>query len=149
MPLFQVATLEEHLDASFARTRHAALLTGVSGVLALLLSGIGVYGVTALAVSRRTRDIGIRIALGARPGDIVRTIGVRGAMLVGAGIGFGLLGSVAFTQVTGSFLFGVSANDIATFAATAALLGFVSLCGFSIPLRAATRLDALAAIRHE
>jgi ABC-type antimicrobial peptide transport system permease subunit len=149
VPLFQVTTLQEQLDASFAQTRQAALLTGVFGMLALLLSGIGVYGVAALAVSRRTRDIGIRMALGARPWDIVRMIGGRGITLVAAGLGLGLLGSLGFTQLTASLLFGVTAADSATFAGTAALLALVSLLAFSIPLRAATRLDALAAIRHE
>jgi predicted permease len=149
VPLFQVTTLEEQLDASFAQTRQAALLTGVFGMLALLLSGIGVYGVAALAVSRRTRDIGIRMALGARPRDIVRTIGGRGITLVAAGLSLGLLGSLGFTQLTAALLFGVTAADSATFAGTAALLALVSLLAFSIPLRAATRLDALAAIRHE
>jgi predicted permease len=147
--LFQATTLEEQLDASFAQTRQAALLTGVFGMLALLLSGIGVYGVTALAVSRRTRDIGIRMALGARPSDILRTIGGRGIMLVAAGITLGVLGSLGFTQVTGTLLFGVTAADSSTFAGMAALLALVSLVAFSIPLRAATRLDALAAIRRE
>jgi predicted permease len=149
VPLFQVTTLEEQLDASFAQTRQAALLTGVFGMLALLLSGIGVYGVTALAVSRRTRDIGIRMALGARPRDIVRTIGGRGITLVAAGLSLGVLGSLGFTQVTGTLLFGVTAADSATFAGMAALLALVSLVAFSIPIRAATRLDALAAIRRE
>ena len=147
--LFQATTLAEHLDASFAQTRQAALLTGVFGMLALLLSGIGVYGVTALAVSRRTRDIGIRMALGARPGDILRSIGGRGIMLVAAGITLGVLGSLGFTQVTGTLLFGVTAADSTTFVGMAALLALVSLVAFSLPLRAATRLDALAAIRRE
>jgi putative ABC transport system permease protein len=149
VPLFQVTTLEEQLNSSFAQTRQAALLTGAIGVLALLLSGIGVYGVTALAVSRRTRDIGIRMALGARPRDIVRTIGGRGITLVAAGLSLGLAGSLGFTQVTGTLLFGVTAGDGPTFAAMAALLAAVSVVACSIPLRAATRLDALAAIRRE
>ncbi len=147
--LFQATTLAEQLDASFAQTRQAALLTGVFGMLALLLSGIGVYGVTALAVSRRTRDIGIRMALGARPSDILRTIGGRGIMLVAAGITVGVLGSLGFTQVTATLLFGVTAADSTTFVGMAALLALVSLGALSIPLRAATRLDALAAIRRE
>ena len=100
-------------------------------------------------MSRRARDIGIRMALGARPRDIIRTIGGRGITLVIAGLTLGLLGSLGFTQVTGTLLFGVRASDSATFAGMAALLAIVSLVAFSIPLRAATRLDALAAIRRE
>ncbi|HET9395463.1 MAG TPA: ABC transporter permease, partial [Nitrospiraceae bacterium] len=116
VPLFQVTTLEEQLNASFAQTRQAALLTGVFAVLALLLSGIGVYGVAALAVSRRTREIGIQMALGARARDIVRATGRRGITLVAAGLSLGLLGSLGFTQVAGTLLFGVTAADSATFA---------------------------------
>jgi putative ABC transport system permease protein len=149
VPLFQVTTLEEQLDASFAQTRQAALLTGMFGVLALLLSGIGVYGVTAVAVSRRTRDIGIRMALGAQPRDIIRTIGGRAITLVTVGLGLGLLGSLGFTQVTGTLLFGGTAAGSATFAGMAVLLALVSLLAFSIPIRSATQLDALVAIRHE
>lgn len=149
VPLFQVTTLEEHLDGSFAATRQAAVLTGVFGVFALLLSGIGVYGVTALAVSRRTRDIGIRMALGARRRDIVRAVGGRGAVTVAAGLVLGTVGSFAFTRFTGTLLFGVTPADAGTFIGMAAVLALVSLIAFCIPVRTATRLDALAAIRHE
>jgi putative ABC transport system permease protein len=147
--LFGITTLEGQLNASFAQTRQAAVLTGVFGILALLLSGIGVYGVTALAVTRRTRDIGIRMALGAQPRDIVRVIGRRGLTLVITGLGLGLLGSFGFTQLAGTLLYGVKASDSATFAAMSALLAVVSLIAFSVPLRSATRLDAVAAIRYE
>ncbi len=149
VPLFQITTLEEQLDSSFAQTRQAALLTGTFGVLALLLSGIGVYGVTALAVSRRTRDIGIRMALGAGRVHIVYAIGARGVALIAIGLVFGLLGSLGFTRVAETLMFGVTAGDATTFAWMAAVLALVSLLAFSIPVRAATRLDALAAIRHE
>jgi predicted permease len=149
VPLFQVTTLEEQLSASFAETRQAAVLTGVFGALALLLSGIGVYGVAAVAVSRRTHDIGIRMALGAGAGDIVRTIGGRGTTVIAAGLALGCLGALAFTRLAGSMLFGVTAADAATFAEMAALLGAVSAAAFSLPVRAATRLDVLAAIRRE
>ena len=149
VPVFRITTLEEQLNASFAQTRQAALMTGVFGMLAVLLSGIGVYGVTALAVSRRTRDIGIRRALGATPRDIARTIGGRTLALVAAGLSLGLPGTLAFTRVTGTLLFGVTAADSVTFAAMAALLAVVSLVAFAIPLRAATRLNPLAAIRRE
>jgi ABC-type antimicrobial peptide transport system permease subunit len=149
VPVFQVTALEDQLSASFAQTRQAAVLTGVFGALALLLSGIGVYGVAAVAVSRRTHDIGIRMALGAGAGDIVRTIGGRGTTVIAAGLVLGCVGAVAFTRLAGSMLFGVSAADAATFAEMAALLGAVSAAAFSLPVRAATRLDVLAAIRRE
>jgi predicted permease len=149
VPLFQITTLEEQLDASFAQTRQTALLAGTFGVLALLLSGIGVYGVTALAVNRRTRDIGIRMALGAQRRHIIQVIGTRVIALITVGLCLGLLGSFGFTRVTGTLLFGVSTGDAATFASMAAVLAVMSLLAFFIPVRAATRLDAVAAIRHE
>jgi putative ABC transport system permease protein len=149
VPLFQVTTLEEQLDGSFSATRQAAVLTGVFGVFALLLSALGVYGVTALAVSRRTRDIGIRMALGARNRDIVRAVAGRGAATVAAGLILGGLGSFGFTRITGTLLFGVTAADANTFAGMAALLAVVSSIAFGVPVRAATRVDALAAIRRE
>jgi predicted permease len=149
VPLFGFTTLEEQFDGSFAQTRQAALLTASFGVLALLLSGIGVYGVTALAVSRRTRDIGIRMALGAQRRDIIRAIGTRVVALITAGVCLGLLGSFGCTGLTGTLVFGVSTGDAATFASMTALLVLMSLLAFAVPLRAATRLDAVAAIRQE
>ena len=149
VPLFQVTTLEEQLNRSFAATRQAAVLTGVFGVFALLLSGIGVYGVTALAVSRRTRDIGIRMALGARGRDIVRAVGGRGAAMVAAGLTLGALGSFGLTQFTGTLLFGITAADAGTFAGMTALLAVVSLIALFVPIRRATHVNALSAIRHE
>ena len=147
LPAFGSTTLEDQLNASFGQTRQAAALSGLFGVLAMLMSGIGVYGVTALAVSRRTREIGIRIALGARPGHIVHVIGRRALTLVLAGLSLGVLASLAFTRMAEALLYGVTAGDTATFAATSALVAIVSLIAFYVPLRVATRLDAAAAIR--
>jgi putative ABC transport system permease protein len=149
VPVFQVSTLEEQLDASFAQTRQAAVLAGTFGVLAVLLSGIGVYGVTALAVSRRTRDIGIRMALGAQPRDIIQAIGTRVIALIAVGLCLGLLSSYGFTRVTGTLLFGVTTDDAATYTSMVAVLVLISLLAFFIPIEAATRQDAVAAIRHQ
>ena len=124
-------------------------MAGTFGLLALLLSGIGVYAMTALAVSRRTRDIGIRMALGAQRRHIIRAIGARVITLIAAGVCLGLLGSFGFTGVTGTLVLGVSTGDAATFASMTALLALIALLAFVIPVRAATRLDAVAAIRHE
>jgi ABC-type antimicrobial peptide transport system permease subunit len=149
VPLFQITTLEDQLDSSFAQTRQSVLLTGTFGVLALLLSAVGVYGVTALAVSRRTRDIGIRMALGAQRRHLIRAIGARVVALIAIGLVVGLLGSFGFTRVTGTLVFGVTTGDTATFASMTAVLALVSLLAFAVPVRAATQVDALAAIRHE
>ena len=149
VPLFQITTLEEQLEASFAETRQAALMAVTFGVLALLLSGIGVYAITALVVSRRTRDIGIRMALGAQRRHIIRAIGARVITLITAGVCLGLLGAFGFTRVTRTLMFGMSTGDAATFVSMTTLLALISLLAFVIPARAATRLDAVAAIRHE
>jgi len=117
--------------------------------VALLLSGIGVYGITALAVRRRTRDIGVRMALGAQRHHIVRALGARVVALIAVGLCLGLLGSIAFARASGTLLFGVSTGDAATFVSMTAILALISILGFSIPVRAATRLDAVTAIRHE
>jgi predicted permease len=149
VPLFQVTTLEEQFETAFAETRQAALIAGAFGVLALLLSGVGVYAVTALAVSRRTREIGILMALGAQRRHIIRAIGIRVITLITAGVCLGLIGSFGFTGITGTLMFGVSTGDAPTFASMTALLVLLSLLALVIPLRAATRLDAMVAIRHE
>jgi predicted permease len=149
VPLFGITTLEDQLDASFAQTRQAAVLTSGFGFLSLLLSAIGVYGVTALAVGRQTHEIGIRLALGARRGQIVHMIGRRGLTLVIAGLILGTLGSFGFTRIAGALLYGIGASDPTTFTGMAALLAAVSLIAIYIPTRAATRLDPVAAIRYE
>jgi putative ABC transport system permease protein len=149
VPLFRMTTLEEQLDTSFAHTRQAAALTGVFGLLALVLSAVGVYGVAALALTRRTRDIGIRMALGAAPRHIARAFGRRGVAIVGAGVALGLAGALAVTRAAGTLLYGIAAADAATFAGMAVLLGLVSSLAFSIPTRRAMCLDAVSAIRTE
>jgi putative ABC transport system permease protein len=119
------------------------------GVLALLLSAIGVYGVTALTVNRQTRNIGIRIALGATGRDIIRVVTRRGFTIVTTGLVLGLAGSYGLTQIAGALLFGVTAGDTVTFAVMTVLLIAICLVAIYIPARAATRLDPVAAIRHE
>ena len=149
VPLFGITTLEDQMNASFGQTRDAAVLTGVFGVLALVLSAIGVYGVTALAVTRRTREIGVRMALGAQSRDIIRMIGGRSVALVLGGLSLGVFGAFGFTQIAASLLHGVSTSVSATVAGMSALLGLVSLFAFYVPVRTATRLNAVTAIRYE
>ena len=149
LPLSEITTLEDQLNGSFAQTRQAAVLTGAFGVLALLLSALGVYGVTALAASRHTHEIGIRMALGAQPHHIARMIGGRGLALVTTGLVLGLLGSLGFIEVAGALLYGVTADDGVTFAGMSALLALVSLTAIYIPARAAARFDAVRAMRYQ
>jgi predicted permease len=147
LPAFGIRTIADQVDAFLAQPRQAAALTGGFGLLALILSAIGVYGVTAMAVRRQTHDIGIRVALGARPGQIVRMIGRRGLVVVAAGVALGLLGSRVLARLAGALLYGVTPTDAATFAGMSALLVLVSLAAIYIPAAAATRLDAARAMR--
>jgi predicted permease len=149
LPLFEITTVEDRLTAALGQIRQAAVLTGAFGIVALLLSGIGVYGVTALAAGRQTHDIGVRMALGAQPGQIVRMVGRRGFRLVFIGLSLGLLGSLGFGRIAGAMLYGVVGSDGATLAGMSAVLAVVSLTAIYFPARAATRLDAVGAMRSE
>jgi putative ABC transport system permease protein len=111
------------------------------------MAAVGIYGVLAYAVSRRTREIGIRMALGAQTRDVFQLIGGEGFVLVLAGIGMGLAGALALTRLMSSLLFGVSPTDAATFAAVPAVLGAVALLACYLPARRAARVDPTVALR--
>ncbi len=111
LPLFEITTLAERIYGSMAETRQAALVSGGFGLLALLLSALGVYGVTALAISRQTHAIGIRMALGAEPRHIVRVVGGRGLLLIAAGLTAGLAAAPTFTRISRALLYGIDPRD--------------------------------------
>jgi putative ABC transport system permease protein len=148
-PIFQVATMEDVIAESLANRRLTLSLLAVFAAIALLLAAAGLYGVIAYLVAQRTREIGIRVALGAQNSDVLRLMMRHGASLTAAGIVVGLLGSVALTRLLESLLFGVSARDPLTFAAVAALLGAVALLATWVPARRATRVDPMIALRSE
>jgi len=122
---------------------------GVFAVFALLMAGAGLYAVMAYAVSRRTHEIGVRLALGAHPRDILRMITRQGMKLTVVGLAFGLLGAFALTRVISGLLFGVSAADPLTFILVSLLLTCVALLACYLPARRATKVDPLVALRHE
>jgi putative ABC transport system permease protein len=126
-----------------------ATMVGAFGVTALLLAVVGIYGVLHFAVARRTREIGIRMALGAGRRDIVRLILSRSMIFVLAGLAFGIVGSLAASSMIGKILGGVSATDPLTFTAVAVLFTLVALAASAIPARRASRIDPMEAVRYE
>jgi putative ABC transport system permease protein len=149
LPLFRVTTMEEVIADSLAARRLNLWLLGIFAAIALVLSAAGLYGVISYLVAQRTREIGIRIALGAQNREVVGLVMGQGARLTAAGIALGLLGAFAFTRLLASLLDGVSARDPLTFAGVAALLAAVALLATWIPARRAARVDPMLAIRNE
>jgi putative ABC transport system permease protein len=148
-PIYGFASLETQLGRSVARQRFAALLFAVFSGVALLLASIGIYGVMACTVSQRRDEIGIRLALGAQRGDVLRLVLAQGARLILLGLAAGLLGTLLLSRFLAALLFGVSPHDPATFAVIAALLGLVATAACLIPAHRATRIDPLEALRAE
>ncbi|HKR11321.1 MAG TPA: ABC transporter permease [Pyrinomonadaceae bacterium] len=149
VPVTQVQTMEKVLGASVAQPRFSMLLVGLFATLALVLSAVGIYGVMAYSVSRRAHEIGVRMALGAGAGQVLKLVLKDGMTLALAGIGIGLLGAFALTRLMASLLFEVSAKDPATFAGVAVFLGVVAFIACYIPARRATKVDPLIALRNE
>lgn len=149
LPIFNVKTMEEYISATVAGPRFNATLLVIFAGVALILTIVGLYGVMSYSVAQRTNEIGIRMALGAQAGDVLRLIVSQGFKLVLIGLGIGLVGAFALMRVIASLLFGVTTKDPLTFAAVAVLLALVALLACYIPARRATRLDPLHALRYE
>jgi putative ABC transport system permease protein len=149
MPLFDVSSMEQRLYGSLARQRFSMFLLGVFAMIALILAAIGIYGVMAYSVSQRTHEIGVRMALGARPGAILRLVIRQALILTALGVAIGLTGAFASTRVMSSLLFGVSSTDLFTFAVTPLLLGSVAARAGYFPARRAAKVDPMVALRHE
>ncbi len=149
LSLFDVETMDEVITKSLASRRLNLWLLGIFAGIALVLSAAGLYGVISYLVAQRTREIGVRIALGAQTRDVIGLVMGQGARLTAVGIALGLLGALAFTRVLASLLYGVSARDPLTFAGIAALLAAVALLATWLPARRAARVDPMSAIRNE
>jgi putative ABC transport system permease protein len=148
-PVYNVQTMESAIDKTISDRRLNMTLLGVLAALSLALAVVGIYGVMAYTVARQTREIGIRIALGAQKGDIHRLVLGRGAGLGLAGVLIGLPVALALTRVMSGLLFDVSTTDPATFGGTAALLFAVALVACYVPARRAVKVDPLIALRYE
>jgi putative ABC transport system permease protein len=147
--IYGVQTMQGVLDGSLAPRRLSMLLLGAFAALALLLSCIGIYGVISHLVGQRTHEIGVRMALGAQPGDVMRLILGQGVRMAFLGVLIGIAAALALTRLMANQLFGVSSHDPLTFAAVGALLTVVALLACYVPARRAVHVDPLVALRYE
>jgi putative ABC transport system permease protein len=148
-PIANVMTMDDRISQSVAPRRFNMFLFGLFAVLGLVLAAIGIYGIMSFSVSQRTQEIGIRMALGANRGDVLRLIMKNGFVLALIGIVTGLVASLAATRLMSTLLFDVSATDPSTFVIYAVVLGAVGLFACYVPARRATKVDPLVALRNE
>jgi len=146
-PLTNIKTLDEVIADSVAQRRFPALLLLLFAFVALVLTMIGIYGVISYSVSQRTAEIGIRVALGARPGDVLRLVLRQALWLIGVGITGGLLGAYALSRYLSSLLFAITAADPPTYGVVAVMLAVVALFACYAPARRAARVDPVVALR--
>jgi putative ABC transport system permease protein len=148
-PVSDIRTMEQVLAYSVSQPRNFTLLMGVFAALALALASVGIYGVVSYSVSRRTHEVGVRLALGAERIDVLRLVVGQGMLLTGIGLGIGLAGAMALTRFLSSFLYGVRPTDPITFAVVALALAGVALLATYIPARRAMKVDPMVALRYE
>jgi putative ABC transport system permease protein len=149
MPVFLVPTMKDLYDQSLARTSFALVMLGIAAAMALVLGVIGIYGVIAYVVALRSREIGIRLALGAAPAGLVRMFLRQGLALTGIGAAVGLLTAVAMTQWMSSLLFGVERLDLLTYAAMVGVLGTAAGVASYVPARRAAAVDPVETLSAE
>src|SRR5262249_5383878 len=149
LPVFDIKTGEEHMSFALMPARLAGGLLGALGVLALILAAIGIYGVMSFGVAQRTREMGIRIALGARRASVLGLVIGEGMRLALIGTLIGVATAAAITRFAAVFLYGISPTDPTTFAGISGLLAFVAFLACYIPALRATRVDPMVALRHD
>ncbi|HEY0320288.1 MAG TPA: ABC transporter permease [Pyrinomonadaceae bacterium] len=149
LPVFDVNTMEQRLYDSLARQRFSMFLLGIFAAVALILAAIGIYGVMTYWVNQRIHEIGIRMALGAQPGNILRLVLRQSLILVSLGIAIGLAGAFALTRIMSSLLFGITATDRLTFIMLSLLLAGIALLSSYLPARRAAKVDPMVALRYE
>ena len=149
VPIYDVARLDELLATSYADRQFVMRLLGAFSMLALLLAAIGLYGVVSYTVAQRTRELGLRVALGARPADIFRLVASGGLGTVAIGLAVGLFAAFALTRFLRALLFDVNATDPATIAGAVFTLAVVALLAHWLPVRRALRIDPVVALRQE
>ncbi|HEY2012512.1 MAG TPA: ABC transporter permease [Bryobacteraceae bacterium] len=147
--VYEIRTMQDRLHDSLARQRFASTMLAAFAAFALLLAAVGVYGMMSYTVTQSIHDIGLRVALGARPGNIIGLVVRQGMELASIGILVGLAGATALTRVMATLLFGVGATDLVTFSAVGAILAAVAFVATVIPARRATRVDPMIALRDE
>jgi putative ABC transport system permease protein len=148
-PIANVKTVEQYLDQQLEEPRYYMMLLGIFAAVATVLAAVGIYGVMAYSVAQRTHEIGIRMALGARPSDALRLVLWNALMLVWIGLGVGIAGSLLLTQLIKSLLWGVTATDPITFVSVSLMIIVVALCAGLIPTRRAMKVDPNVALRYE
>jgi putative ABC transport system permease protein len=149
IPIANIKTIDQYIAASLGQERFSTFLLGCFAVLASLLAAVGLLGVISYAVTQRTNEIGIRLALGARRGDVLRLVVGQGMVLALVGVGIGTVGALALTRVLANLLYGVSPTDPIIFAGVALLLVTVAFLACYIPARRATKIDPTVALRYE
>ena len=148
-PVYEVKTMEQLIDDDTTGLRFLAVLMSSFGALALALAAIGVYAVMSYAVTERTHEIGVRVALGARPRDVFGAVLLRGLGVTAAGIVLGTAAALALARLLANMIYGVSTTDVATFTGVAAVLALAALAASYLPARRALRVDPIAALRWE
>jgi predicted permease len=149
MPVYHVETMKEHIGRALLVPRLCGTLFGIFGAVALALAAVGLYGVMSYSVRQRTKEIGVRIALGARPADVMGMLARRGIWLTGIGLGVGLILAYSVSRFASAFLYGVGSRDWVTFAGVSLLLFGVAMVAVLVPARRAASMNALRSIRYE